>query len=64
MVFIRYRFSTTFSIQSKNIASSFAGRDYIKGRDWYDFVWYMTRNAEIYTTAKMQQGPWQGQING
>ena len=38
----------------------------MKGRDWYDFVWYMARNAEMNYTllqnALMQQGSWQGQI--
>ena len=66
-------FPQAFSIQCKDLASSFAGkchallcRDYIKGRDWYDFVWYMAPNVEInyalLQNALIQQGPWQGQI--
>lgn len=66
-------FPQAFSIQCKDLASSFAGkchallcRAYIKGRDWYDFVWYMARNAEVnyvlLQNALMQQGPWQGKI--
>jgi len=66
-------FPQSFSIQCKDLASSFAGkchallcRSYIKGRDWYDFIWYMARNTEInyvlLQNALIQQGPWQGQI--
>ena len=53
-------------------ASLFAGkihallcRNYLKGRDWYDFVWYTARNVSInhdlLSSALDQQGPWQGQ---
>lgn len=66
-------FPQAFSIQCKDLASLFAGkchallcRTYIKGRDWYDFVWYMARNAAVnyvlLQNALMQQGPWQGKI--
>lgn len=66
-------FPQAFSIQCKDLASSFAGkchallcRPYIKGRDWYDFVWYMARNARVnyvlLQNALIQQGPWQGKI--
>ena len=40
-------------------------REYIKGRDWYDFLWYTSQNIEInykfLASALKQQGPWQGQ---
>lgn len=40
-------------------------RTYLKGRDWYDFVWYTARmtgvNHQLLTAAIDQQGPWQGQ---
>jgi len=40
-------------------------RQYIKGRDWYDFIWYTSAQTEINLTllsaALDQTGPWQGQ---
>ena len=40
-------------------------RQYIKGRDWYDFIWYTSQNIginfEFLTSAINQQGPWQNQ---
>ena len=40
-------------------------RDYLKGRDWYDFVWYSARqvpvNHELLSASLDQQGPWMGQ---
>lgn len=40
-------------------------REYIKGRDWYDFLWYTSQGVEInyqfLASALRQQGPWQGQ---
>ncbi len=55
-----------------DLASLFAGkihallcRTYLKGRDWYDFVWYTARktpvNHSLLSTALDQQGPWQHQ---
>lgn len=55
-----------------DLPSLFAGkvhallcRDFLKGRDWYDFIWYTARrtppNYELLTSALTQQGPWQGQ---
>lgn len=36
-----------------------------KGRDWYDFAWYVAQeiplNAELLTHALAQLGPWKGQ---
>ena len=51
--------------------SAFAGkmhallcRQYIKGRDWFDFVWYAgvkaKLNHELLSSAIDQQGPWAG----
>jgi len=65
------------SIMCQNLPSLFAGkihallcRDNIKGRDWYDFLWYTARNTTInyalLQNALYQHGPWQGndlQIN-
>ncbi len=37
-------------------------RRYVKGRDWYDFLWYTARsvqpNLELLRAALCQQGPW------
>lgn len=65
------------SIMCQTLPSLFAGkihallcRDYIKGRDWYDFLWYTARgtpiNYGLLQNALYQYGPWQGndlQIN-
>jgi len=55
-----------------DLSSLFAGklhallcRNYLKGRDWYDFIWYTARRAPInhalLSAALDQQGPWKGQ---
>ncbi len=40
-------------------------RTYLKGRDWYDFIWYTARNSPINHTllssALDQAGPWKNQ---
>lgn len=40
-------------------------RTYLKGRDWYDFIWYTARktgiNHQLLSAAMDQQGSWQGQ---
>ena len=40
-------------------------RPYLKGRDWYDFSWYIakgiTPNLNLLENALVQYGPWQGQ---
>jgi len=40
-------------------------REYLKGRDWYDFIWYTARrtplNCDLLASALRQVGPWQGQ---
>jgi predicted nucleotidyltransferase component of viral defense system len=54
-----------------DLPSLFAGkihallcRDYLKGRDWYDFVWYTARhtpiNHALLSAALHEQGPWAG----
>lgn len=39
-------------------------REYVKGRDWYDFVWYVSQKVGIHyahlTAALDQLGPWKG----
>ena len=54
-----------------DLPSLFAGklhallcREYLKGRDWYDFIWYTARrtpiNHRLLSAALEQVGPWQG----
>ena len=54
-----------------DLPSLFAGkthallcRRYLKGRDWYDFVWYTARrtpiNHALLSAALDQHGPWKG----
>ena len=55
-----------------DLPSLFAGkihallcREYIKGRDWYDFIWYTSRktpaNYTLLSAALNQIGPWKNQ---
>lgn len=57
------------SVRVFDLPSLFAGkihallcRNYLKGRDWYDFIWYTARrtpiNHELLSAALDQQGPW------
>lgn len=66
------KFPEPFSIVAQDLPSLFAGkihallcREYIKGRDWFDFIWYATRNTLINLSqlqnALNQQGPWKEQ---
>jgi len=59
------------AIRIFDLPSLFAGklhallcRDYLKGRDWYDFIWYTARripiNQALLSAALDQQGPWEG----
>jgi predicted nucleotidyltransferase component of viral defense system len=60
------------ALTTQTLASSFGTkayallcRTYVKGRDWYDFVWYISRKVkpdlELLRNALFQQGPWAGQ---
>jgi len=60
------------SVTVQDLPSLFAGkihallcREYTKGRDWYDFIWYAGRGVDInyrfLASALKQQGPWRGQ---
>lgn len=62
-------FPLPFSVLTHNLPSLFAGkchallcREYIKGRDWYDFIWYVANtispNFLLLEHALYQQGPW------
>jgi len=65
-------FPFTFSVTTQTLKASFASkihallcRPYIKGRDWYDFLWYVNRgvapNRVLLGNALKQHGPWAGQ---
>ncbi|MCL5261635.1 MAG: nucleotidyl transferase AbiEii/AbiGii toxin family protein [Gammaproteobacteria bacterium] len=65
-------FPLPFSIRLQTLPSLFAGkvhallcRSYMKGRDWFDFVWYVSRKTEInyqlLQNALKQMGPWENQ---
>ena len=65
-------FPIDFSLAVQDLSSLFAGkchallcRKFIKGRDWYDFSWYVSKNItpnyEFLTSALKQVGPWQHQ---
>ena len=65
-------FPSPYSIVVQNQASLFAGkihallcRQYEKGRDWYDFLWYIQRKTSINYSflqhALKQCGPYQDQ---
>lgn len=60
------------SITAFDLPSAFSGkmhallcREYVKGRDWYDFIWYcgsrIPLNHALLSAAINQNGPWAGQ---
>ena len=60
------------SVVCQDVPSLFAGklhallcRKFIKGRDWYDFLWYISRNSDVnyqfLSSAINQSGDWSGQ---
>lgn len=64
-------FPLPYSVQTQNLPSLFASkihallcRDYNKGRDWFDFTWYVSRqipiNFSLLNNAIEQAGPWKG----
>ena len=65
-------FPTDFQLQLQDLPSNFAlklhallCRPYVKGRDWYDLLWYVRRstlpNLEHLEHALNQYGPWAGE---
>jgi len=65
--YVDFPFVSSVTVQDK--PSLFAGklhallcREYLKGRDWYDFLWYASQNIGInygfLSSALRQQGPW------
>jgi len=64
-------FPVTAPMTTQSLESGFAlklhallCRSYVKGRDWYDFVWYVARKTgpdwDLLSQALRQQGPWAG----
>ena len=64
-------FPTTVPVTTQSLGSGFGTkahallcRKYVKGRDWYDFVWYVSRRTlpdlQLLASALSQQGPWKG----
>ena len=62
-------FPVDHEVRHQNLASNFAlkihallCREYLKGRDWYDFSWYVSKgvspNFEHLSAALFQFGPW------
>jgi predicted nucleotidyltransferase component of viral defense system len=67
--FLQFPFASSVRVQTKE--SLFAGkmhallcREYAKGRDWYDLLWYCAHKTDLNTyylqAALMQHGPWKG----
>jgi hypothetical protein len=65
-------FPTDFEVCHQDLPSNFAlkihtllCRDFVKGRDWYDFNWYVKQgvspNRLLLSNALAQAGPWAGQ---
>jgi predicted nucleotidyltransferase component of viral defense system len=65
-------FPVTAPMTTQSLESGFAlklhallCRSYVKGRDWFDFVWYVARKTgpapDLLSRALRQQGPWAGQ---
>jgi hypothetical protein len=65
-------FPFPYTVKSEDLPSLFAGkchallcREYVKGRDWYDFLWYVEKKIEPnyrYLSAMLNQsGPWGNQ---
>ena len=62
-----------FTVVTQDLPSLFAGkchallcREYTKGRDWFDFIWYIQNkcqlNYSLLKNALEQCGPYQGQV--
>lgn len=66
------RFPFPFSVRAHDLPSLCAGkclavlcREYNKGRDWFDFLWYVARqvipNYKLLSAGLNQNGPWKNQ---
>lgn len=63
-------FPYSFALMTQDLPSLFASkchallcRPFVKGRDWYDFIWYVSKkikpNLAHFEAAIQQLGPWQ-----
>ncbi|MGQ3227464.1 MAG: nucleotidyl transferase AbiEii/AbiGii toxin family protein [Blastomonas fulva] len=64
-------FPADYEVRHQDLASNFAlkihallCRGFLKGRDWFDFSWYVSRgvtpNLKLLQNALVQAGPWAG----
>jgi predicted nucleotidyltransferase component of viral defense system len=64
-------FPVDYEVCHQDLSSNFAlkihallCRRFIKGRDWYDFLWYVRNeikpNLPLFQAALIQDGPWKG----
>lgn len=64
-------FPLDHEVRHQDLTSNFAlkihallCRGYLKGRDWFDFSWYVSRditpNLALLRNALLQKGPWEG----
>jgi len=64
-------FPADYEVRHQDLSSNFAlkvhallCRPYLKGRDWFDFSWYVAQgvapNLPLLSAALEQMGPWQG----
>lgn len=64
-------FPADYEVRHQDLASNFAlkihallCRGFLKGRDWFDFSWYVSRRIEpnlvLLQNALVQAGPWSG----
>ncbi len=66
-----FDFPTDYEVHHQDLPSNFAlkihallCRGFLKGRDWYDFSWYISKgiapNLALLRSALIQAGPWAG----
>jgi Nucleotidyl transferase AbiEii toxin, Type IV TA system len=64
-------FPLDYEVRHQDLPSNFAlkihallCRGFLKGRDWFDFSWYVSRdiapNLALLRNALIQKGPWEG----
>lgn len=67
-------FPADYEVRHQDLPSNFAlkvhallCRPYLKGRDWFDFSWYVANhvplNLPLLAAALRQAGPWQGELD-
>lgn len=67
-------FPADYEVRHQDLPSNFAlkvhallCRPYLKGRDWFDFSWYVANrvhlNLPLLAAALQQTGPWQGKLD-